>query len=87
MKTPAPDPISAGAPAAAGMVRAMRGLVARDLRLALRRRADPLSVLVFFVLAYCQKKPPVPHRPVTRASPKIRTPSCFRRNDRHAGVT
>ncbi|MEZ5637066.1 MAG: heme exporter protein CcmB [Burkholderiaceae bacterium] len=50
MKTPAPDPISAGAPAAAGMVRAMRGLVARDLRLALRRRADPLSVLVFFVL-------------------------------------
>ena len=35
---------------AAGMWQAMRGLVARDLRLALRRRADPLSVLVFFVL-------------------------------------
>ncbi len=34
----------------AGMWQAMRGLVARDLRLALRRRADPLSVLVFFVL-------------------------------------
>jgi heme exporter protein B len=32
------------------MWQAMRGLVARDLRLALRRRADPLSVLVFFVL-------------------------------------
>jgi heme exporter protein B len=29
---------------------AMRALLARDLRLALRRRADPLSVLVFFVL-------------------------------------
>ncbi len=28
----------------------MRALVVRDLRLALRRRADPLSVLVFFVL-------------------------------------
>ncbi len=28
----------------------MRCVVARDLRLALRRRADPLSVLVFFVL-------------------------------------
>lgn len=36
--------------AMAGMLQAMRGLVARDLRLALRRRADPLSVLVFFVL-------------------------------------
>ncbi len=32
------------------MFDAMRCIVVRDLRLALRRRADPLSVLVFFVL-------------------------------------
>lgn len=32
------------------MLQIMRGLVTRDLRLVLRRRADPLSVLVFFVL-------------------------------------
>lgn len=43
-----PSPI--GTLPAAGMLQAMRGLVVRDLRLALRRRADPLSVLVFFVL-------------------------------------
>lgn len=35
---------------AASALDAMRALLARDLRLALRRRADPLSVLVFFVL-------------------------------------
>jgi heme exporter protein B len=35
---------------AASMLGAVRCLLARDLRLALRRRADPLSVLVFFVL-------------------------------------
>lgn len=34
----------------AGMLEAMRCLLVRDVRLALRRRADPLSVLVFFVL-------------------------------------
>lgn len=34
----------------AGILDCMRAVVARDLRLALRRRADPLSVLVFFVL-------------------------------------
>jgi len=35
---------------AAGILSVMQGLILRDLRLALRRRADPLSVLVFFVL-------------------------------------
>lgn len=34
----------------ASMLGAMRALLLRDLRLALRQRADPLSVLVFFVL-------------------------------------
>lgn len=50
MSAPGVRPVSAQPAAAAGMLQAMRGLVARDLRLALRRRADPLSVLVFFVL-------------------------------------
>lgn len=45
MSTFPPDSIPA-----AGLVARMRGVVVRDLRLALRRRADPLSVLVFFVL-------------------------------------
>jgi len=35
---------------AASVLDCMRCVVGRDLRLALRRRADPLSVLVFFVL-------------------------------------
>lgn len=34
----------------ASLLATMRALLVRDLRLALRRRADPLSVLVFFVL-------------------------------------
>jgi heme exporter protein B len=50
MNTPSVQPVPGAAPLAAGMVQAMRGLLVRDLRLALRRRADPLSVLVFFVL-------------------------------------
>ena len=50
MSAPDVNPTPEPALPAAGMVQAMRGLVLRDLRLALRRRADPLSVLVFFVL-------------------------------------
>ncbi len=37
-------------PPSASLLDCMRCVVQRDLRLALRRRADPLSVLVFFVL-------------------------------------
>ncbi len=50
MTAAAANPTPIGTLPAAGMLQAVRGLVVRDLRLALRRRADPLSVLVFFVL-------------------------------------
>jgi len=44
------SPAADAAPARAGVLDAMRCLFVRDLRLALRRRTDTLSALVFFIL-------------------------------------
>lgn len=41
---------ASASPAAAGLLGTMAGVVHRDLRIALRRRADTLAVLVFFLI-------------------------------------